>query len=1008
MNSKLNTNKLFITLTILVFFLLIFIIIFDYILQKQSIEKNTINRATSYEDYFEKSLIKDVNDIHDSADFIRINETYTNLFLLNEKEKLYKSIKPAFDELNKKLDITHLYFIEKDGRVFLRVHDYERDNDIINRYTFKKSKETNHIVYGLELGVKNTFTLRLVHHWYKNNELVGYIEIGKEIDKVMADIASRMNLNTILALKKDVYKNPSKKFLNRLKEVKKTEKYYVTYSTVSNINQDLLDFIESNQNNLSIKLNGEYYVAYKYILTDVTNKDLGFKILLIDVTKDYETLYSQFKFYLSIMVLGTILMLFIGYKFSKYYQNKLNLSFNNLKEEKQKVENLSKEQKTLLELFDIGDPVLFKWNNDVKWSVDYVSNNISNLLGYTKEEFLSNKINYSDCIFKEDLEKVLKEVNNAISSKECKDIKHLAYRVVDKFNNIKWVMDYTVIIRNSKGNITHFLGYIIDISEMKYLENILEEEKLLLKTILDSSNAIIATIDKKGVMTNINKYGAELVGYTQEEIASKPYFWFEKFLLSNDKPSIKTIIEALEKQGPIVSTRTNPWIDKNGEQRPIEWSNSLLYGANNKVEGLITVGIDVTEKHKKELELIEEKNKFQQLVNNATDGVHILDIDGNILDCSYSFAQMLKYTKEEVLKLNVRDWDGKFNENEIIEKLDEYIKYPATFETKHIRKDGSSYIAQVKAQGIVINNKNYLYASVRDITIEKNAYKKLEKFIDLQDNIIILTNGFKINFANKNFLKFTNFLNLEAFKEKYDDISDLFIENENFFSLEKEDKDFNWIKKIEKLPDNKRVIAILSKNYNVHAFSVNINFFENDLYIVTLTDISQTMIEKVNLRKKTLHDKLTNAYNREYFEENCSDIIDSVYKENLKLGIAFIDIDFFKKVNDTFGHSVGDDVLIEFVDRIKKKSRGDDKLIRWGGEEFIFIFKLKNEEDLSNILENLRMVIEEKEFTKTGKITCSIGATIHINNENINNTINRADEAVYKAKENGRNQVVMI
>ena len=162
------------------------------------------------------------------------------------------------------------------------------------------------------------------------------------------------------------------------------------------------------------------------------------------------------------------------------------------------------------------------------------------------------------------------------------------------------------------------------------------------------------------------------------------------------------------------------------------------------------------------------------------------------------------------------------------------------------------------------------------------------------------------------------------------------------------------------------------------------------------------------LEIKVTQDKLTNAYNREYFDKYYKDWIISINKFNLKLAVVMLDIDNFKYVNDTFGHDVGDLVLIDFVKVICTNLRSNDIFVRWGGEEFILVLKLKDEKDLLKILENLRHKVEIYNFPKIGKGTCSFGATIYKDDEDIFKTIKRADEAVYKAKNLGRNRVEII
>ncbi|WP_373069740.1 diguanylate cyclase domain-containing protein [Sulfurimonas sp.] len=290
----------------------------------------------------------------------------------------------------------------------------------------------------------------------------------------------------------------------------------------------------------------------------------------------------------------------------------------------------------------------------------------------------------------------------------------------------------------------------------------------------------------------------------------------------------------------------------------------------------------------------------------------------------------------------------------------------------------------------------------------ESAYKNLEKFIDSQDNIVILTDGEELLFANKKFFNYLGYDNLEQFKKYHNCICELFIENDRFFHLGKIKEDENWLNVIQTLPHTERIVSMLVNDLNPHAFSVTANHYDENTLIVTFTDISQTVLEHIRLEKKAIHDKLTDAYNREFFELNYNKLIHNFKEQGYQLGLALLDIDHFKDVNDTYGHDVGDEVLIQFVNTINKYSRNDDYLIRWGGEEFIFILKVTSFEALEKALEHLRKVIEIQEFNKVGKKTCSIGGTVYRDNEDISQTIKRADEAVYEAKAKGRNKVVLL
>ena len=131
------------------------------------------------------------------------------------------------------------------------------------------------------------------------------------------------------------------------------------------------------------------------------------------------------------------------------------------------------------------------------------------------------------------------------------------------------------------------------------------------------------------------------------------------------------------------------------------------------------------------------------------------------------------------------------------------------------------------------------------------------------------------------------------------------------------------------------------------------------------------------------------------------------------MSLAILDLDFFKKVNDTYGHDVGDQVLVEVAKRLGQVVLKNDVVARWGGEEFVLLFS--GSQDPEQQLETIRLAIAQHPIdTHAGtlSLTCSIGATINIAQEQVNNgtykkSFKAADDALYQAKEAGRNHVVI-
>ncbi|MBU2891993.1 GGDEF domain-containing protein [Colwellia sp. D2M02] len=153
------------------------------------------------------------------------------------------------------------------------------------------------------------------------------------------------------------------------------------------------------------------------------------------------------------------------------------------------------------------------------------------------------------------------------------------------------------------------------------------------------------------------------------------------------------------------------------------------------------------------------------------------------------------------------------------------------------------------------------------------------------------------------------------------------------------------------------------------------------------------------LRDKVNQDPLTGALNRTGVNSLLLDDIQT-------LSVAFIDLDFFKKINDTLGHAAGDDILCEFTDLLSQNSRDTDFVARWGGEEFLLLCPNTTLSQMAACTEVIRRMITEHQWPHNIELTASFGLAER-GNESLSDFIARADKALYNAKVQGRNRVVI-
>jgi diguanylate cyclase (GGDEF)-like protein/PAS domain S-box-containing protein len=169
--------------------------------------------------------------------------------------------------------------------------------------------------------------------------------------------------------------------------------------------------------------------------------------------------------------------------------------------------------------------------------------------------------------------------------------------------------------------------------------------------------------------------------------------------------------------------------------------------------------------------------------------------------------------------------------------------------------------------------------------------------------------------------------------------------------------------------------------------------------------ISEDITDRKRVEELAIYDYLTKLYNRSKLDEELSNEILRAARYKTPLCVILLDIDHFKNVNDSYGHQMGDSVLKQIAQLLKKNTRKVDILGRWGGEEFLIVIPSTSIEGGVQLAEKLRAGIESHAFDSIGTQTASFGVTEYHDGDTLEGLIRHVDEALYRAKTNGRNRV---
>jgi diguanylate cyclase (GGDEF)-like protein len=278
----------------------------------------------------------------------------------------------------------------------------------------------------------------------------------------------------------------------------------------------------------------------------------------------------------------------------------------------------------------------------------------------------------------------------------------------------------------------------------------------------------------------------------------------------------------------------------------------------------------------------------------------------------------------------------------------------------------------------------------------------INTILDSQQNIVIVTDGQEIIYANKAFFDYFHFGSLDKFKNLHQCIC-------NFFESEETEQYLmpvmeggilwtNYLLQNEH-KENQVKMTIEGETTIFRVNSKKMEYKGNIRHVVVFTDITR-------LNELATQDILTGLANRFQFDKALQHSIHMSSRYGRVFSLILVDVDHFKEVNDRYGHLVGDEVLKELAHLLSESVRKSDIVARWGGEELVVLLPDSELSSAAKLAEMLRKRIEEHEFAPLDRLTCSFGVVQWHIGETSDSLLHRVDEKLYAAKEEGRNRVV--
>jgi diguanylate cyclase (GGDEF)-like protein/PAS domain S-box-containing protein len=447
----------------------------------------------------------------------------------------------------------------------------------------------------------------------------------------------------------------------------------------------------------------------------------------------------------------------------------------------------------------------------------------------------------------------------------------------------------------------------------------------------------------------------------------------------------------------------------------------LLDAINMQVEGYLLKPVNYSDleskiiklKRIKENEIAakklkESEEKFRKIADNTEIGIFIYQ--KNYIYVNDAFCKMTEYTKEELYKKEPWEILDKQYINEVKKIVTKRLK-GEEFSREYtdlifITKNGTKKIARANTATIELDGKYAGMGTMVDITdiieiqeelsIFKQAIEQMDEMVKITsihgdivfvNSAVIKNTGYTLEelIGAKNSIFKSGKNNQQCYKELWQTIQQKEIYHNTFINKKKNGELYYEEQTITPILDSK---------------TKEIKYF-----VTTSKDITKEIKMLKKLEALATKDTLTQIHNRYSMNIIIDEQIAHAKRYDNSFVLMMFDIDHFKRVNDTYGHDIGDIILKELTQLIIKAIRESDQFGRWGGEEFMLLATSTPLEDGINIAEKLRKKVETFNFTKVDKITISIGLTEYKKGESKNSLLKRVDDALYDSKHLGRNRV---
>ncbi len=538
-----------------------------------------------------------------------------------------------------------------------------------------------------------------------------------------------------------------------------------------------------------------------------------------------------------------------------------------------------------------------------------------------------------------------------------------------------------------KGTVRGVQGLLEDVTEQVKAK---QEREMLFRQSRDG----IAILDMETYFIDVNSAYELMTGYTRDELLSKSCL---ELTHKDDLSGTMEMMKKLMEKG-YYDMFEKRCVRKNGTYVSVQMNLTMLPNGT-----IMVTTRDVSEIKVYQDRLAESEKHLRQLFEASPIPLCLIDDRSKPVLVNKMFTEIFGYELGDMNAVKTW-WHLAFPDEEYRNAArDRWKDYTA----KVIRGENPHPIqATVTCKNYTTKEIVFLYSVIDnmgiiafyDITERVEAENRLQEYISIVDwNVLVVRSDENAGMTSVS----TAFCRLFGYtEEELIGKPAMMINHEEFlrdvqpFVMETILSGRIWNGEIKKVTKNGDIVWVQSMIQPVFKNGVRTGFLS----------ISTDVTDKKRIEILSVTDKLTGVYNRIRLDEVLSAEFVRFKRYEQSYSVIMFDIDYFKRVNDTYGHLAGDDVLKSLARLIKQSIRESDIFGRWGGEEFLVVCCGTDIEGAQNLAEKLRSKVEMFSFPAVDRLTCSFGVA-QVDDAGTDNMIKRADEALYRAKQSGRNKV---